>query len=154
MSMLKPALVPSMDLQQLTTDLVASASQPGARGTLDHALQQALAHTVETKVNAQLSVLLEGIGDAFYCLDGNWRFRYINRAAETYFGLPRQMMIDKGIWDLFPESRGTELRRRYEEVFASGTPASFEAEAVGVQGRYLEFHVFPYNGGLGVSFRD
>ncbi len=143
-----------MDLQQLTTDLVASVSQPGARGTLDHALQQALAHTIETKVNAQLSVLLEGIGDAFYSLDGEWRFRYINRAAETYFGLPRQMMLDKAIWDLFPESKGTELRRRYEEVFETGQAASFEAEAVGVQGRYLEFHVFPYNGGIGVSFRD
>jgi PAS domain S-box-containing protein len=152
--MRKPALALPVNLQQLTTDLVASASRTGAKGALDQALQQALAHTIETKVNAQLSVLLEGIGDAFYSLDGNWRFRHINRAAETYFGVPRQMMIDRNIWELFPESEGTELRRRYEEVFASGLPASFEAESVGVQGRFLEFHVFPYNGGLGVSFRD
>ncbi len=149
-----PALALPVNLQQLTTDLAASVSRTDAKGALDQALQQALAHTIETKVNAQLSVLLEGIGDAFYSLDGNWRFRHINRAAETYFGVPRQMMIDRNIWELFPESEGTELRRRYEEVFASGLPASFEAESVGVQGRFLEFHVFPYNGGLGVSFRD
>jgi PAS domain S-box-containing protein len=58
------------------------------------------------------------------------------------------------IWDVFPESHGTDMRRSYEEVFSSGVPASFEAHAVGRPDRYLEFHVFPYNGGLGVSFRD
>ncbi|MGF9763982.1 HWE histidine kinase domain-containing protein [Microvirga sp. 0TCS3.31] len=78
----------------------------------------------------------------------------MNRAAETYFGLPHQAMLHKVIWDMFPESEGTDLRRRYEEVFLSGLPLSFEAEAVGRPGRHLEFHVFPYNGGIGVSFRD
>ncbi|QRM28166.1 sensor histidine kinase [Microvirga sp. VF16] len=153
MSMPSPALAASVDLEQLTGDLVASVSD-SPRGALDSALRQALAHTVETKVNAQLAVLLEGIGDAFYSLDAEWRFSYINRAAEGYFGIPRHAMLRSMIWDVFPESEGTDLRRRYEEVFASGRPLSFESEAVGRQGRYLEFHVFPYNGGIGVSFRD
>ena len=84
MSMPNPVLAASFDLEQLTSDLVASISA-SPRGALNAALQQALAHTVEAKVNAQLSVLLEGNGDAFYSLDANWRFSYINRAAETYF---------------------------------------------------------------------
>ncbi|MBM6581362.1 PAS domain S-box protein [Microvirga sp. BT689] len=153
MSLPNPVLAASFDLEQLTSDLVASISA-SPRGALNVALQQALAHTVETKVNAQLSVLLEGIGDAFYSLDEHWRFSYINRAAETYFDLPRQTMLHKVIWDMFPKSEGTDLRRRYEEVFLFGTSVSFEAEAVGRPGRHLEFHVFPYNGGIGVSFRD
>jgi PAS domain S-box-containing protein len=154
MSTPSQALALSVDLDQLTSDLVASVSYEAPRGALGDALQQALAHTIEAKVEAHLSVVLEGIGDAFYSLGRDWRFTYINRAAETYFGIPRQGMIGRVIWDVFPDSEGTELRRRYEEVFASGASASFEAEAVGVQGRYLEFHVFPYNGGLGISFRD
>jgi len=153
MSMPSPALAAPDDLEQLTGDLVASISST-PRGTLDGALQQALAHSIEAKVRAQLAVVLEGIGDAFYSLDPEWRFSYINRAAETYFGVPRQAMLHRMIWDVFPASAGTALRRRYEEVFASGEPLSFESESVGRQGRYLEFHVFPYNGGIGVSFRD
>ncbi|WP_230531872.1 sensor histidine kinase [Microvirga roseola] len=117
-------------------------------------MQAAFNRAVDSKVNTQLSVIVEGIGDAFYALDGNWRFTYINRAAEAYFGISREMMLHHQIWDLFPGAEGTALRRRYEEVVASGEPASFESEAVGVPGRYLEFHVFPYEGGLGVSFRD
>ncbi|WP_210330949.1 sensor histidine kinase [Microvirga terrestris] len=153
MNMPNPALTASIDLEKLTNDLVASISA-SPRGALNDALQQALARTVEAKVNAQLAVVLEGIGDAFYSLDAHWRFSYINRAAETYFGLPRQAMLHKVIWDVFPESEGTDLRGRYEGVFLSGHPLSFEGEAVGRPGRHLEFHVFPYNGGIGVSFRD
>jgi len=153
MTLSNPALAAPIDLEQLTSDLVDSISA-SPRGALNDALQQALARTVEAKVNAQLAVVLEGIGDAFYSLDAHWRFGYINRAAETYFGLPRQAMLHKVIWSMFPESEGTDLRRRYEEVFLTGQPLSFEAEAVGRPGRHLEFHVFPYNGGIGVSFRD
>lgn len=133
MSMPSPVLAASVDLEQLTSDLVASMSG-SPRGGLNGALQHALAHTVEAKVNAQLAVVLEGIGDAFYSLDADWRFSYINRTAESYFGVPRHTMLHRMIWDAFPESEGTELRRRYEEIFASGRPLSFEAEAVGRQG--------------------
>src|SRR6478735_2844673 len=136
MNMPGTALPSTVDLEQLTGEFAASVSER-SKGPLDGALQQALAHAIEAKVQAQLSVVLEGIGDAFYSLDDEWRFSYINRAAESYFGEPRHSMLRKVIWDVFPESEGTDLRRRYEEVFASEQPLSFEAEAVGRRGHYL-----------------
>ncbi|MGO4572824.1 sensor histidine kinase [Microvirga sp. 2TAF3] len=117
-------------------------------------MQNEVARAIDAGVEERLSVLLEGIGDSFYALDREWRFTYINRTAEAYYGIPHQDMLGRVIWDVFPWSAGTELRQRYEQVFASGEPASFEAEAVSAPGHYLEFHIFPYNGGLGVSFRD
>lgn len=106
------------------------------------------------EVDSKLAVVLEGIGDAFYALDRNWRFTYINRAAEAFYGIPRGEMLGRVIWDLFPWSEGTELRARYEQVFLTGAAASFEAKAVSSPDRYVEFHVFPYDGGIAVSFRD
>ena len=38
--------------------------------------------------------------------------------------------------------------------FLTGEAASFEAKAVSSPDRYVEFHVFPYDGGIAVSFRD
>jgi len=149
-----PHFANSREIQKLTSDLVASVSYRNSPGALEEAFQRALSEAIEAKVQAHLSVILEGVSDAFYALDGNWRFSYINRAAETYFGTPREKMLHRVIWDVFPGSGASALRRRYEEVFISQTPASFEAEAVDALGRYLEFRVFPYNGGLGVSFRD
>lgn len=154
MNMPRTARATTADLQKLIVDLVVPAPSRTGQAMFEEALQLALNQSVEAKVEARLATILEGIGDAFYALDQDWRFSYINRAAEVYFGLPRQDMLGRIIWDVFPDSAGTELRRRYEEIFASGVPASFEAEAVGVTGRFLELHVFPYNGGLGVGFRD
>ncbi|MGO4388876.1 HWE histidine kinase domain-containing protein [Microvirga sp. 2YAF29] len=138
----------------IAPDLVVPAKSGSGPAPIEEALQQALTQSVEAKVETRLSTLLEGIGDAFYSLSQDWCFTYINKAAETYFGLPREEMLGRNIWEIFPGSEGTGLRRQYEEVFASGRSASFEAEAVGVAGRFLELHVFPYNEGLGISFRD
>ncbi|MEE1611243.1 sensor histidine kinase [Microvirga sp. CF3016] len=124
------------------------------RGALDGALEQALVPGIEAEVQARLLTVLEGISDAFYSLDSDWRFSYINRAAESCFGACRDTMLRKRIWDVFPEAAGSDLRRRYEEVFVSGKPLSFESGALGRQGHSLEYRVFPYDGGLGVSFRD
>ena len=34
----------------------------------------------------RLSAILEGIGDAFWALDREWRLTYFNPAAEAFFG--------------------------------------------------------------------
>jgi PAS domain S-box-containing protein len=146
------SLLSSSPAQQ--SDIIIPNPYKGSQGPTSDAIQHVVAQSVEAMVEARLSVLLEGIGDAFYALDGEWRFTHINRAALEYFGVPAQNLLGRVIWDLFPSSEGTELRRRYEEVAATGIAATFESEAVGVQGRFLELRVFPYNGGLGISFRD
>jgi len=150
----RSALSSPPDQQKPSSDIVIPTVYKAPQGVAGDAIQQAIAPSVEARVEARLAVILEGIGDAFYALDSQWRFVYINRAAREYFGIPAQDMLGRAIWDIFPNSEGTKLRRRYEEVAATGIAATFESEAVGVQGRYLELRVFPYNGGLGVSFRD
>jgi PAS domain S-box-containing protein len=151
----------STDLQQLANSLIAQASscraaQDGqnAEDGAETALRNAISRSIRTEVGARLSVILEGIGESFYALDESRRFAHINRAAEAYFGIPREKMLGQIIWDMFPSSAGTEVRQRYEQVFLSGRPASFEMQAVSSPNRYVEFHLFPYEGGLGVSFRD
>jgi PAS domain S-box-containing protein len=125
-----------------------------AHAAIDAAMQKVVASSIETSVDARLSVILEGIGDAFYALDRHWRFTYINRAAEAFYRMPRESMLGQVIWDVFPWSDGTDLRARYERVFLSGVAESFDGNAVSSPDRYVEFHVFPYNGGVAVSFRD
>lgn len=143
----------SAEFQQWLRALIGSAAHrktDAARSALQSEIEQA----IEAGIKKRLAVILEGIGDAFYSLDNEWRFTYLNRAAEAFYGLPREQMLGRVIWDMFPWSEGTELRERYEQILNSGEPASFESKAVSSPGRYLEFHVFPYEGGLGVSFRD
>jgi PAS domain S-box-containing protein len=97
----------------------------------------------DPKPDDRLAVILEGIGDAFYALDRDWRFTYINRAAESFYGIPRDEMLGRVIWDIFPWSEGTDLRARYERVFLTGQAASFECRSVSSPDRHVELHVSP-----------
>lgn len=154
MTLPRSALSPVFELQKLFRNSARPNAGRNAQGVEDEIPEQAHAYSADTDLDARLCELLEGIGDAFYSLDKDWRFSYINRAAEIYFGISRKELLGRMIWDVFPSSVGTELRQRYEEVVATGITASFETISVGIPGRYLEIHAFPYNGGLGVSFRD
>ena len=106
------------------------------------------------KTERRLTDVLEGMGDAFCALDRNWRYTYVNRAAEAHFGQPREAMLGKAIWDAFPWFYGTDCRALYEEAMETGLPATFEAASMRHSDRTYEVHLFRYDDGLGVQFRD
>lgn len=54
--------------------------------------------------NEMFYKILEGISDIFYVLDSKWQFVYLNHAAERYFGVRRQEIIGKCIWNIFPQA--------------------------------------------------
>jgi PAS domain S-box-containing protein len=94
------------------------------------------------------------MNDAFYALDRNWRYTYINRAAEAYYGQPRQSMLGKPIWNFVPWTTGQDLKTRYEHAMRSRTSVTFEAASVVRPDRYYEVNLFPYDDGIGVKYRD
>jgi PAS domain S-box-containing protein len=141
-----------MDLPPLNIANSAKLQQlPPARDTTLHDPRPRLA---AARADAGIGAVLEGIGEAFYALDAEWRFTYINRRAETYFGVPKERMLGQVIWEVFPWSAGTDLRSRFEQVLLSGQPTSFEGAAVSSPDRYIELHAFPFEGGIAASFRD
>lgn len=105
----------------------------------------------ETEAEKRLAIILEQIGSPFYALDGGWRVTSLNRAAETYYGVPRQAMLGRVIWDLFPGS--ATLRAAYEKVLATGEPILIRTEAPNTSAS-LAVKVFPYHQGVGVSFSE
>jgi len=56
--------------------------------------------------------ILESISDAFYTVDGEWRFTYVNNRAEELWGRPREELLGKSVWEEFSEAEGSEAHRR------------------------------------------
>jgi PAS domain S-box-containing protein len=56
--------------------------------------------------------ILEGISDAFYAVDHEWRFTYVNSKAEELWGLGRQELVGKNIWEEFPRRRTPNITCR------------------------------------------
>jgi len=66
------------------------------------ALEQAARAEAET-AQARVRRILESITDAFFALDRDWRFTYLNREAEKLLQRSAVDLLGKTLWDEFPE---------------------------------------------------
>ena len=51
----------------------------------------------------RLGEALELVSDAVYVLDRDGRYLFFNRAAEAYFGVSRELVLGRVIWEVFPQ---------------------------------------------------
>jgi PAS domain S-box-containing protein len=105
------------------------------------------------EANRRINAILESITDCFCAVDRDWRYSYINANAERYFGRSKESMLGKGVWDVFPESVGSESYRRYQAAMASGMPSHFEVQSP-VTRHWLSVHIYPFNDGLAFFWED
>jgi PAS domain S-box-containing protein len=102
----------------------------------------------------QASAILESITDGFLALDSEWRFTYVNAAAERINGIRREEQIGKNQWELFPATKGTVLESEWRRAVAEQVPVEFEHC---YEPWNAWFHVKAYpskDGGLSVFFQD
>ena len=99
--------------------------------------------------------VLESIGDAFFALDRDWKFTYINRRSEELIGRPRAGLLGGNYWDSYGEAAGTEFERALRRAMG-GEAAAVEAHWP-PQDRWYEVNIYPSHdaaGGISVYFRD
>ena len=66
--------------------------------------------TAVHNASERLGRVLETMSTAFMTLDLNWRFTYVNGAAERMLGRPRDAVLNADLWTMLPELRGTRGR--------------------------------------------
>lgn len=96
---------------------------------------------------------MENISDAFFQLDTDWRFTYLNHQAERLLERPRSTLLGRLIWQEFPEASSGIIRRHYERAVRENKTAEFEVfyEALNT---WFSVTAYPGPGGLTVYFRD
>ncbi|HEX5909611.1 MAG TPA: diguanylate cyclase [Thermoleophilaceae bacterium] len=97
--------------------------------------------------------VLAGITDAFFALDGQWRFVYVNEPAERLLEQPAHELLGRSIWSQFPEAVGSRFDRIYRHVASTGQPQLF-AERYGPLERTFSVKASPLNDGISVYFHD
>jgi PAS domain S-box-containing protein len=101
----------------------------------------------------ELRKTLESVGDGFFACDGDWKFIYLNSAAENLIGINRSDAIGRNHWECFPQMLGTEMEKEYR-LAAAGQVRHFEFLSPRC-GRWFESRCFPrQGGGISVVFRD
>lgn len=102
---------------------------------------------------ARAEEVLESIGDAFYAVDEDLRFTYVNRHAEELWGRPRAELLGRRLPDVFPQLEGSPSLAHHLAAMAERTPRHYETLSP-VLGRWVAASIYPGARGISVYFQD
>lgn len=132
------------DANGKSTHLIAAMTDMTHQRELEQAVQDA---------TDKSRVILESITDTFFAIDREWRFTYVNKQCEHYFGKPRSELLGRTYWEILGIARASEFDRHYQKAMDEQKAVHFEAFSP-YSRRWLEVHAFPSLEGLSVYFRD
>jgi PAS domain-containing protein len=81
--------------------------------------------TTAQMAGARLTAMLESISEGFVAMNDEFRFTYVNASAELLLGLDREAIVGELLWDLFPQSLGTQFEEAYRRVLRDRVSVSF-----------------------------
>ena len=102
----------------------------------------------------KINNILESITDLYYQLDREWRFTDINRQTVARFGLSREKLLGKVIWEVFPAAIDSDLYSGLRKCSETMVPVHFELASLIIPGAWFEVHAYPTRTGLSVYLRD
>ncbi len=97
--------------------------------------------------------MLDRISDAFISFDTNWRYTYLNKKAAAIVNRTPEELVDKNVWEEFPESVGQPFHKAYYDAMATQQYIFLE-EHYPPLGKWFENHIYPSHDGLSVFIRD
>jgi len=108
---------------------------------------------VRAEREVRATEILESIPDGYFSLDRQWRFSYVNAAAQRLLERTTRDVLGRVIWEAFEGIDASEfapvLRRAMNERVVSSAMARYPAGH-----RFYEVHVYPVPDGISVYFRD
>jgi PAS domain S-box-containing protein len=97
--------------------------------------------------------ILDSITDAFFTLNANWEFCYVNRQTEKTLGRPASELLGRSIWEVYPGTVASEFERVYRKAALERVTAAF-CSYYPDHDRWYDVNVYPAEGGLAIYFRD
>lgn len=101
----------------------------------------------------RLTTTLESITDAFFTVDTEWRFTFLNRKAEELLRRTRTELTGQCIWTEFPDTIGSTFEREYRRAMADNHSVDFE-EFYPPLNTWFGVRAYPSEQGLAVYFQD
>lgn len=125
----------------------------GAEGSYQDVTELIAMRERAAHLSASLARTLENISEAFFTLDEECRFTFLNTRAETLLRNARADLIGRHIWDIFPEARDSSIGRCFADVANTGISARF-VEYYAPFDAWYEISAHHTPDGLAVYFRD
>ncbi|MEP6826124.1 MAG: PAS domain S-box protein, partial [Ramlibacter sp.] len=125
----------------------------GYRGTAREITESRRAALEMRTVAQRLTTTLESLTDAFFTLDLDWNFSFLNGRAEKLLGKQRGQLLGRLIWSEYPDYAESALRAHFERAVTEGVAVQFE-EHYAPASLWTQVKAYPSSQGLAVYVRD
>lgn len=122
-------------------------------GTFQDIHDRKLAELGLQEAYCEKSRILESIGDAFFAVDNQWIVTYWNKQAEQLLGRPRESIIGRNLWEMYPEAKSLSFFTQYHRAKEAGVPVHFQ-EYYPPLSLWLQVNAYPSAAGLSIYFTD
>lgn len=121
-----------------------------------------IAHNVTTRrmieealreTNDRLLSTLDSIDDGFFAMDHDLVIRYFNQAASSVLNRKVEEVIDRYVFDAFPELEGSVFEEQFLKAVFEGEKVTFETSLeYASDTNWYEVRLYPHKNGLSVFF--
>ncbi|TAK35676.1 MAG: PAS domain S-box protein [Chloroflexota bacterium] len=101
----------------------------------------------------QVTSILESITDAFFAVDRDWRFTYVNKQAEPLLRRGREELLGESLWKVYPEVVDTAFDKQCHRALVEQTTVEFR-EFLAPAKKWFDIRAYPSQDGLAVYLRD
>jgi len=105
------------------------------------------------RTNARIFEFLESITDRFAVFDRDWRYIYVNEKQAWFLRLPREQVLGRCLWDVYPELVGTPAEEKLKQAMTERVSVSYDF-LLPAQKRWLGVHAYPAKEGVAIYSRD
>jgi PAS domain S-box-containing protein len=103
--------------------------------------------------HGRIEQMLSSMTDGFAILDREWRYIYVNDRAAEMARRPRDQLLGRKLWDLFPDEVGGASYAQLDKAMRETVPVHYETFYEGF-GRWFEVRAYPADEGLALYVAD
>ena len=96
---------------------------------------------------------LNRITDGIFILDNEWRYTFMNEAAQAAYPLEITKIIGKTIWEIHPEIIGTLFESKYREAMLTRKALTIE-DVYELQNKWFSINIYPSKDGLAFLIKN
>ena len=133
--------------------LVVAGAITGVHAVLRDMTEVYTSHQVIREQAQRLNTIFESITDAFFLLDRECRFAYVNSEVERLLNVNREQILGCTLQEVFPEESEGVLHEHLKNAFDTQHATHFQAY-FGRMKLWLEVKAFPSKEGLSIYFSD
>jgi len=97
--------------------------------------------------------ILSSMNDGYFAINGDWIYTDLNDRAAALVGKTRAEMLNRRMWEVFPDSRDGTWMQRFRQVKETGQSIQTYEYNPGLD-RWYAASINPFEDGVTVFFRD